>query len=235
MNKRQYLQALESELMSRKIRDAQEILEEYEEYFDNKTADGYDEGEIAQKLGAPQEIARQYAPAGPGAVKKSGANALKVAGLVVLDIVAALLYVVLLAWVMALGALSLACLAAGVSLVLQINIAGLIPYVPYGAAALLGVSMAALAALSAAGTVYCLLLLKQISKAYLRWHSNVIGGKAHLPMAKSPQMRGKARRRMRGIVMVSLAIFAVCSAVALIIMFALAGSLEPWHVWNWFV
>lgn len=57
MTKSQFLQSLETELKSRRLPDAGEILEEYEQHFSFKLADGYTEQEIARKLGSPFEIA----------------------------------------------------------------------------------------------------------------------------------------------------------------------------------
>lgn len=47
MTKSQFLQSLETELKSRRLPDAGEILEEYEQHFSFKLADGYTEQEIA--------------------------------------------------------------------------------------------------------------------------------------------------------------------------------------------
>ena len=60
MTKSQFLQSLETELKSRRLPDAGEILEEYEQHFSFKLADGYTEQEIARKLGSPFEIAVQF-------------------------------------------------------------------------------------------------------------------------------------------------------------------------------
>lgn len=58
MTKSQFLQALETELKSRRLPDAGEILEEYEQHFAFKLADGYTEQEIARKLGSPLKSPR---------------------------------------------------------------------------------------------------------------------------------------------------------------------------------
>ena len=57
MTKSQFLQALETELKNRRLPDAGEILEEYEQHFAFKLADGYTVQEIARNLGIPFEIA----------------------------------------------------------------------------------------------------------------------------------------------------------------------------------
>ncbi len=74
MTKKQYLDALEKELRSRRVADVEEVLSDYEAHFARKAADGYSEEDIARKLGTPQDIANDFLPltkaaAGTGAPK----------------------------------------------------------------------------------------------------------------------------------------------------------------------
>lgn len=58
MTKKEFMTLLSDELRKRKITDAEDIIEEYEQHFAFKLADGYSEEEIAARLGNPSEICR---------------------------------------------------------------------------------------------------------------------------------------------------------------------------------
>ncbi len=60
MNKNEFLSILTSVLEKNQISDAAEIIEEYEQHFAFKLADGYSEEEIAARLGDPEKLALQY-------------------------------------------------------------------------------------------------------------------------------------------------------------------------------
>ena len=99
-------------------------MEEYDEHFDFKLADGYSEQEIAARLGDPVKLAAQFVPAAPGEKCPAGKKALTVTDLVLLDILAEMALValvafgvVLIAAAAALGSAG-ACLLARVALIL---------------------------------------------------------------------------------------------------------------------
>ena len=73
-------------------------MEKHDEYFDFKLADGYSEQEIAARLGDPVKLAAQFEPAAPGKKRPAGKKALAVTGLVLLDILAELALVALVAF-----------------------------------------------------------------------------------------------------------------------------------------
>ena len=60
MTKIEFLEMLTTELKHNNVADAADIIEEYEQHFAFKLADGYSEEEIAAKLGNPKNIAAQY-------------------------------------------------------------------------------------------------------------------------------------------------------------------------------
>ena len=70
MTKAEFMTRLESELRRRNVADKADIIEEYEQHFAFKLADGYSEEEIAARLGTPEELASQFnaadAPAAAG-------------------------------------------------------------------------------------------------------------------------------------------------------------------------
>lgn len=60
-SKAQFLEALKAELLKRNITD-NEILEDFEQHFNIGLSEGLTEAQVCEKLGAPAEIANQYAP-----------------------------------------------------------------------------------------------------------------------------------------------------------------------------
>ncbi len=82
MTKLEFMSKLASELHKRNIADAAEVLEEYEQHFafkladgysEEEIADGYSEEEIAARLGSPADLAAQFEPAPQGAKRRSAA------------------------------------------------------------------------------------------------------------------------------------------------------------------
>lgn len=76
MKKNEFLNKLNEELKKRNVVDAADILEEYEQHFDLKLADGFFEEEIAARLGDPAMLAAQVDEAECAPQKKSGSKAL---------------------------------------------------------------------------------------------------------------------------------------------------------------
>lgn len=234
MNKQEYLSALAKALKSANVSGEDDILEEYGQHFDIKAADGYSEEEIAAKLAPPKEIAGQFALIATGDKKRN--MFLVTAAVVLADISACLLSIPLYAWVFALAALSVASAALGVFVALGYNMWSVLPQLPLAGALLFGIALLALAALAAIGTEYCRLYVTQLIKAYLHWRRSRIGKNRHVspPLPIHPQIQAKKRRVMRGVVLVSLAVFALCFIAGFVSMAVSAGSLEFWHVWHWF-
>jgi uncharacterized membrane protein len=234
MNKNEYLSILEKELKSRNINDISEIIAEYNQHFENKKADGYGEEEIAAKLEKPQILAAQFKS--PVAVDYKAAKAALISGAVVSDIFSAMFFVLLFSWLIVMSAASVAFLCTGVALIININIANLLPSMPYIGSLLMGVSLAALSFAAGVGTIYCYFFFRQLLKSYIRWHKNLLSGSAlYPPLPKYPQLPPKLRRNLRSILLFSLIVFFISFILGYIIMAAIASSLEFWHVWNWFV
>ena len=120
MTKSQFLQSLETELKSRRLPDAGEILEEYEQHFSFKLADGYTEQEIARNLGSPFEIAAQFDPQSPKREAPGGRSAI-IAGLCLASVPTAGFFLLLAGWGIIVACSSLvslavaACLLGGIS------------------------------------------------------------------------------------------------------------------------
>lgn len=101
-----------------------------------------------------------------------------------------------------------------------------------------GLVLAAAAVLLAAGCVYFCAFLRQLMRSYGRFRKNALAsasGEAGLPpLPISPQFSPKARRRLRTVALVALALFAVCFVLAYFVCSLSAGSVQFWHAWGWF-
>jgi len=235
MNKQEYLYELERALKASHVRDSADILEEYAEHFDRKLKDGYGEEEIAARLASPKDIAGQFAEIKPAGGAGKGVRAVLATGLGFADIVVGSFFIMLYAWVLALGAFAIVCAGLGFAVAAGIPLWNIIPEMPYYCALFLGTALLALAVLTSMGTEYCRLYTTQLLRVYIRWHRKVMGDSGRPPLTMHPQIGAKKRRIMRNIVLVSLVIFVLCFVVGLGSMMIAAGSIEPWHVWHWFV
>ena len=126
MTKNEYISALGRELKRLGVADAGDVVEEYEQHFAFKSADGCFEEETAARLGDTAVLAAQFAGAGG----KESSGALTKLGLGVLWVFAALFFVLLAAWAVVMAAFTLACAACAVCLLTGIGVGGLIPDMP---------------------------------------------------------------------------------------------------------
>jgi uncharacterized membrane protein len=238
MKQNEYMERLKAALEERRIADREEILSEYEAHFAFKMADGHAEEEIAARLGEPETVAEQYLP-GAAPKASAGQKAVVVTGLVFADIFAGSFFLLLFVWVLVMGAFAAASLSLGVSLAVGLEAAPIIPPMPYGCGLLFAAAFFSLAVLSAAGTIYCAAFFRQLLRAYGRFHGNrmaAASGRAVLPsLSAYPQFAAKARRRLRSVALVSLAVFAVFAGASYTACSLAAGALGFWHVWGWFV
>lgn len=234
MTKAEYLERLKSGLLRNNVPDADEIVSEYEQHFAFKLADGFSEEEIAAKLGAPGEIAAQFQGAKMPGKKKPGVKAALITGLALLGVVEAAAYIAFFAFVVVLFAAAVAAAAAGVMLMARLNIAGLLPSMPYAGALLLGICMIALGVLFCVAGVYSFSTMRQLVRASLRWRKNVLGGA--LPnLPSTPQFSPKTRRTLRTVLLFATVVFGVAFIAGFTVLSLQAGSLGFWHVFGWFV
>ena len=237
MTKNEFMTRLASELHKRNVADAADVIEEYEQHFAFKLADGYAEEEIAAKLGSPEELAAQFESTDT-AKKVGGSKALAVAGLCFVDLFAGLFFVLLSGFGIVLAAASLSFAALAVCLLGNLNIYGLIPTMPYWCGAILALSFAALAVLIAVGCVYYAAFLRQLLRSFARFQHNTLAtasGEATLPaLAIHPQFSAKTKRRLRSVALISLALFAACFVLSYVVCTLSAGSFQFWHIWGWF-
>ena len=238
MKKNEFLTKLDSELKKRNVRDAADITAEYEQHFAFKLADGYSEEEIAAKLGDPVLLAAQFDALPEG--RAGGRGVLAIAGLGVVDVAFGLFSILLFAFGVVMAGFSLACGLVAVGLLTGVRawIFAWIPTLPYGCAAVLGISAAALAVLSAAGTVWFFGFWKRLLRAFGRFHRNVyvaVRGQAILPsLSLTPQFSPRGRRTLKTLARVSLLVFAAGFVLGYLLCVCSAGSFEFWHTWGWF-
>lgn len=238
MKKQQYLDALKTALGKLKVEDADDIVLEYSQHFDFKTADGYSEEEVSARLGDPAAAAAQFAQT-DGAVKPKTANRLpSYAGIFGADFCVWIFLIIFGAWTIALAGFAAAALIGGGALICGAGFAAAVIPMPYINGLLFGVLFLFLSGLSAAGAAYCFAYMKQLFKAYARWRRNVLNaanGRPVLPpLGIHPQLKPKTKRVLRNIMLISFIGFGIFFIIAYAAAAISAGSFEFWHVWNWF-
>ena len=238
MTKTEFLENLALELKRKNVSDAADIIEEYEQHFAFKLADGYSEEEIAAKLGNPSDIAAQYdaAPASGNRGKKT----ITTIGLGVADFFFGVFCVLLYAWEIVMAALVVAFCAVAVGLLANIraSIFAIVPVMPYHCALIFGIAFVALTILSVVGTVYFWSFIRQLIRSFGRFHKNTLAsasGRATLPsVSVYPQFPAKAKRTLKKLSLFTVTVFAVCFIVGFVVCVCSAGSFEFWHTWGWF-
>lgn len=237
MTKNEFLDKLESELKKNGIADAADILSEYEEHFAFKLADGFTEEEIAVKLGNPSELAAQFENEEPGE-KRGGRKLTTVIGLIFTDFFASICFVLLWAWEVIMAAATLSFGTLAVCLLFGLNIDSFIPPLPYWCGAIFGLSFAALMILAAVGSIYFAAYLRQLMRSFARFNHNAMAaasGKPVLPPVPTyPKLPAKMRRTLRQFALASLAAFAICFVLGMIVSMLSAHALGFWHAWGWF-
>ena len=186
MTKNQYLDELKKELKSNNVPDMNDIIAEYEEHFKFKIEEGKTEEEIARKLSSPREIANEYAKINIPINKYE--KSAKITGLTFLSIPLSLVYIMMWASVVVLGAFSITSLVTGFCLITTLNIAGLIPNMPYFSSFMAGIAFIGLATIATIGTIYLFLYVKQWGKTYIRWCKNIANNNRYPSISKHPNL-----------------------------------------------
>ncbi len=236
MKKNEFLAKLTSVLEKNQIADAAEIIEEYEQHFAFKLADGYSEEEIAARLGDPEQLAMQYERGTSAAAKGSGV--LTKIGLGFADVFAGLFFLLLAAAGVVIAAAAIVFTAVGVCMIAGASPYALIPPMPYWCGAIIGVALVALGILAAVGCIYYWALIRQLVKSFGRFQHNAIAattGKPVLPsLPAHVQLAPKTNRRLRSLSLIALLAFAVCFILGFVACVLSAGTIEFWHTWGWF-
>ena len=234
MKKQEYLNELKAELTKNAVPDAEEVLSEYEQHFLFKLADGFTEEEVAVKLGAPAQIAIQFAGLPKTQKRKSGRKMLLVLWLTIIGIFEVMLYGAFLCFIVGLFIGSLVPTALGMELIAGLNFMNILPPMPYGGAIVFGVMLIALGVILFLFAVYCFAYLRQMVRASLRWRKNMIREEALPLLPLSPQFAPKTRRAIRGILLWAVLIFAVTFIAGFAILSLYTHSWGFWHALGWF-
>ncbi len=234
MTKQDYLTALKQELNKNAVADAEDIVSEYEQHFAFKLADGFAEEEIAAKLGAPAQIALQFAGLPKAHKRKGGKKTLLVLWLTIIGIFEVLLYGAFLYFIVGLFIGSLVPVALGVEFIAGLNFMNILPPMPYSGAIVCGISLIALGVMIFLFAVYCFAILKQMVRASLRWRRNMIRDEALPLLPLSPQFAPKTRRTLRGILLWAVLIFAVTFIAGFAVLALYTHSWGFWHALGWF-
>jgi len=233
MTKNEYLEELKKELKKYNVADIDEIIADYEEHFNYKSEEGKTEEEIVRKLSSPENLAKEYSKI-DAHVNKFEKNT-KITGLTFLSVPVFMAYIFVLASVIVLGVFSLVSAVTGFCLITGLNIAGLLPQMPYFPAFAMGIAFFGLTILTAIGTVYLFLYAKQWGKAYLRWCNNIANNSHYPSVALVPKLSKKYAHKLKLATMIGLVCFVSAFVIGYTSMCIIAKSLEPWHVWHWFI
>lgn len=237
MNKQTYLNELKNLLKSNNVEDIDDILAEYEEHFARKLADGYSEEEIAAKLGKPKEIALQFAQAEISGERKKTNKLVAGIGLFFADLVTIPYFIVMYAWMVVLGALSLSSAICGICLIVRPILPDssvILPPMPYFGGLIMAATMIAFGVLAAVAAVYFFALTVQMGRSYRRWHKNVMNDGKYPPYSMHPILKDHLRRKLRSFGLVALIVFGTTFIIGYIVLSLSAGALGFWHVWHWF-
>lgn len=239
MKKNEFMDLLITELNHNKVPDSSDIADEYEQHFFFKMNDGFTEEEIAAKLGDPAQLAGQYAvDENQRILKGKGIKAFTVFGLSLAAVAAVLFFILIIAWGVVMALFSLvsmvmaACLISGYEPLLNI-----VP-MPSASSILFGLSLIALSVLSAVGCIYFAAFVRQLLRAYRRFHQNTMAAanaKPGLPsLAPFYSFASRSKRNLRRVALATLLAFAALSILAIIVSMLQADSLQFWHMWDWF-
>ncbi len=234
MTKQEYLNELKLELNKNAVADADEIISEYEQHFLFKLADGFDEAQIAAKLGEPAHIALQYAGLPAQGKKKGGKKAFLVLWLTVMGVFEVMLYGAFLSFIIALFCASLVPAILGGELIIGINLMNILPPMPYGGAIVMGITLLSASVMLVVAALFCFAFLKQMVHASLRWRKNLMSDEALPPLPLSPQFTPKGKRALRTVFLWALLIYGTTFVLGYAILALYTHSMAFWHALGWF-
>ncbi len=232
MKRIEFLEKLRIELKNNHIQDIEDILEDYVEHFSYKLEEGWTEEEIAKNLGEPANIAKDYLRISD---KKSNSSKVPaIIGVSFTSILFAFIYIFMAVAIVGLAAASIISLCLGFCLITTVNIAGIIPAIPYFPSFMLGLAFLAFSLLLAVGTIYLFLYVKHWGKLYFNWSKCVLKQEKFVSTSLHPSFSKKLSSKLKLILIISLIIFVATFIISYFAMCLMANSFEPWHIWKWF-
>ena len=221
MNRQEFLNELNRELIKQEIDEPEEIIEEFNEHFESKLSEGLTEERIIKKLESPKNIAKEYAEQNTKNEDKIKRNIIKGIALGCLSAFIGVIFVVLFCAVLIIAAFTLACLVFGFCSITTLNIGGIMPAVPAAAGVFAGLALLSLALVSAIGTIFCWLYAVQWVKAYVRWHNNLLFSRFVYPSVSAhPWVKKFTGNQLKFALMIGVFSFVVFCATAFLILFA---------------
>ena len=177
MTKQQYLSELKKQLKSNAINNVEDILAEYDEYFTLKMKEGFTGEEVARNLSSPDELAKEYAEAEKSEIEKAtNQKGLRITAISLLSVPAACVAALMWCSVIVLGGAALCFFALGTCLITTINVAGLIPYIPYFPSFMIGLASLFFAGLLILATVIDFIFVKPCCKSYVSFAKGYLNG-----------------------------------------------------------
>lgn len=231
MTRAEFMTAFVRELRELGVPDINDITAEYESHFDFRLADGYTEEEIAARLGDPHGLAMQF-EAPPS--RRTPKRLLTLFAATLVDLLASLVGLMLVAWLIVLCALSAAAATVGFCLALNVNVLSLLPDMPYANALLFGLSFISLGLFVACCTLYCGAYIRQWLRVYLRARARMLSGSALPEKSIHPAIRRPLAMTLSLTSMISLAAFGVLFIVSFVILAIRCGDIQFWHALGWF-
>jgi len=233
MNRNEYIEKLRLELKHRKVKDINEIINEYNDHFEIKLKQGKTEEEIVYKLAKPAVIAEEFAFESHEGTNIKFQKITIGIGVSFIDFIMSMVAILLFSWIIVMGTFAFTVLILSLGLMMNVNIAELIPSMPYFGKLLLGISCLALSILSTIGTMYCYIYIRQWIKVYLRWHQNMMNYGIYPKLPLSPETNLQ-NINLRLVTMIALITFGVCFTLGFVSLVIYTGTFEFWHELNWF-
>ncbi|MDD3842806.1 MAG: DUF1700 domain-containing protein [Candidatus Izemoplasmatales bacterium] len=229
MTKKTFIETLKVGLAKMNISDFDDIIRDYETHFANELAKGKSEEEIASEIGDINQILADFAPEAIPQKESSGRGAL-FTGLVISDFFVFLFFVIAYILILVPIALFASGCALGIYYSFGINIISVFPIMPYWIGLLFGLDFFFLGLIGLSSIYYYARFLSWMTRKYRFWHQSVL-------KKTEKQFIGleKSSRIMNKIIVYSSFGFLIFAVFGYIIAAISAGSLEFWHVWDWFV
>ena len=156
---------------------------------------------------------------------KKNSNILNVILKVFVNIIFYMLFVIYVAWVIALIAFSIACIVLSFCLILNTNYSNLIPYIPYGCGVIISITLLSLSVFSICSNMWFISFLKECINSIKYYNHN---NKFKFDKINFNSVTSK-------ILIISLLTFVVFFVLSIIICMFVSESVAFWHTWNWFM
>ncbi len=125
----------------------------------------------------------------------------------------------------------ISCLVISICLLGKINIANLIPYIPYYCGVIMSISLISLTILLAIACYYLVKLLCNLISFYKKFHYNTLNNSNNSYDLVIPSLS----KKLKIITIILLLIFIIFFILTIISCIISSDSLEFWHTWKWWI